>query len=145
QVSRRPYRHQDPTGRSAAVMSRILLADDDPAQLQLRRLVLESAGHEVGLELEPAGMLRQLGRGWDLLIMDLRFLNTNGIPDYREGLALIRQIRQTDTVVPVMVLSGWPDDLYGQPEEKMVTRVMIKPVRTTELLATIEELCPTGN
>ena len=123
-------------------MSRILIADDDPAQLQLRRLVLESAGHQVGLELGPSGVLRQLPRGWDLLIVDLRFLNTKGEPDHRVGLHLIRAIRETDKAVPVVVLSGWPDDLYGQPEEKLVSRIVVKPVRSRELLATIEELCP---
>ena len=25
-----------------------------------------------------------------------------------------------------MVLSGWPDDLYGAPEERMVSRIVVK-------------------
>src|SRR5580700_3153892 len=121
-------------------MSRILMADDDAIQLGLRRMVLEAAGHEVVLALEPSGALEQLDEGWDLLIMDLRFLNCAGVPDAREGLALIRRIRERGSEVPVVVLSGWPDDLYGQPEEKMVSRVMIKPVPARALLAAVKEL-----
>ena len=123
-------------------MSRILVADDDAIQLDLRRLLLEAAGHEVVLALEPSGALEQLDRGWDLLIMDLRFLNCAGVPDPREGLALIRRIRELGNQVPVVVLSGWPEDLYGQPEEKLVSRVMVKPVPARALLAAIAELVP---
>src|SRR6267154_2579414 len=109
-------------------MARILVADDDPVQLNLRKIVLEAAGHEVSLAIDPTVALQELERGWDLLIMDLRFLNSAGRPDTREGLALIRRIRERGSVVPVVVLSGCPDDLYGQPEEKIVSRVMGKPV-----------------
>jgi CheY-like chemotaxis protein len=116
------------------------MADDDAVQLGLRRQVLEAAGHEVVLALDPTGTLEQLDRGWDLLIMDLRFLNCAGEQDAREGLALIRRIRERGSGVPVVVLSGWPDDLYGQPEEKMVARVMIKPVPARALLAAVAEL-----
>src|SRR5579863_7445214 len=109
-------------------MSRILVADDDPAQLDVRRLMLQASGYDVLLAMEPSDALAQLKRGCDLLIMDLRFLNCAGVPDPREGLALIRRIRELGNEVPVVVLSGWPDDLYGSPEEKMVSRVMLKPV-----------------
>jgi CheY-like chemotaxis protein len=123
-------------------MSRILVADDDTIQLRLWMVVLQGAGHEVVLALDPPGALRQLDRGSDLLIMDLRFLNCAGEPDSREGMALIRRIRETGSEVPVVVLSGWPDDLYGQPEAKMVSRVMVKPVPPRDLLAAIAELLP---
>ena len=122
-------------------MSRILLADDDFVGLDLRKQVLESAGHEVWVAFTPAQTLRQLERGpADLLIMDLRFLNAAGEPDSREGLALIRWIRKTGCAAPVVVLSGWPEELYGEPEEKMVSRVMVKPVASSELLEAIEGL-----
>ena len=121
-------------------MSRILLADDDLVGLDLRKQVLESAGHEVAVAFSPAHTLRQLDRGWaNLPIMDLRFLNAAGEPDSRESMALIRQVREQGYEAPVVVLSGWPEELYGQPEEKMVSRVMVKPVASRELLETIAE------
>jgi pyridoxal 5'-phosphate synthase pdxS subunit len=63
-----------------------------------------------------------------------------GKPDSREGMALIRRIRQAGFLVPVVVLSGWPDDLYGEPEEEMVSRIMVKPAGIPVLLETIAEL-----
>jgi CheY-like chemotaxis protein len=122
-------------------MSRILMADDDLVQLDLRKQVLESAGHEVAVTFSPRQTLRHLERDWaNLLIMDLRFPNAAGEQDPCEGLTLIRNIREQGCQAPVVVLSGWPDDLYGQPEERMVSRVMVKPVATRELLAAIAEL-----
>lgn len=122
-------------------MSRILMADDDLVQLDLRKTMLESAGHEVRVAFSPREALRHLGRGWaNLLIMDLRFPNAAGEPDSREGLKMIRSIREQGCVAPVVVLSGWPEDLYGTPEEKMVSRVMVKPVACRLLLETVAEL-----
>jgi CheY-like chemotaxis protein len=122
-------------------MSRILLADDDRQQLDLRKLLLERAGHEVLLALDALETIRHLEQGHtDLVIMDLRFPNASGTPDSAVGLALIRRIRDTGCRAPVIVLSGWPDDLYGQPEEQLVSRIMVKPVRTAVLMAAIQDL-----
>ncbi len=124
-------------------MSRILVCDDDPVQLNLRKMLLEAAGHTVGLAFNPGETLRHMSRQLpDVVVMDLRLLNRLGEPDAREGIELIRRIRERDARVPVIVLSGWPEEIYGQPEETMVSRVMVKPVQTRELLATIAELAP---
>ena len=122
-------------------MSRILVADDDPEQLHPRRALLETVGHRVDVALSPPETVREIERGqFDLVIMDLRFPNEAGVPDSQQGLALIRQIRKLGCRIPVIVLSGWPDDLYGQPEEAMVSRVMVKPVRIATLLEAIGDL-----
>ena len=112
-------------------MARILFADDDADQLRLFQVLLEAAGHAVQLAADPAAMLRQLESRPDLLMMDLRF------PDTRVGLALIRRIREQGDTLPVIVLSGWPEELYGQPEEKMVERVLVKPIGAADLLKAI--------
>ncbi|MGA2267050.1 MAG: response regulator [Bryobacteraceae bacterium] len=122
-------------------MPRILLADDDVEQLALRKTLLEAVGYEIVVAACPVETLRQVERsGADLIIMDLRFPNASGKPDSREGLSLIRRIRKSGYQSPVAVLSGWPEDLYGQPEEEMVSRVMVKPVGMPVLLEMIEEL-----
>ena len=38
------------------------------------------------------------------------------------------------------MLSGWPETIYGEPEEAMVSRVMVKPVPAAELLSAVDEL-----
>ena len=122
-------------------MSRILVADDDALQLDLHKTVLEGQGHQVDLAISVRGALRFIERGQpELVIMDLRFPNDSGQQDAGEGITLIRRIRELDDAVPVIVLSGWPDALYGRPEERMVSRILVKPVKTPILLDTIREL-----
>ncbi|HTP34140.1 MAG TPA: response regulator [Candidatus Acidoferrales bacterium] len=122
-------------------MYRILDADDDPVQLELRQMLLERAGHEVVNALTTRQTAREIERGTiHLVIMDLRFPNAEGEADCREGLQLIRRIREIDGKVPILVLSGWPEDLEGQPEERMISQVMMKPVKPAALLAAAGEL-----
>lgn len=119
-------------------MCRILVADDDVRQLELRGLLLEAGGHEVSLAFCPSEALRQLTVA-EVVIMDLRFPNAQGDPDPAEGLKLIRQIRESGCRAPVIVISGWPQDLEGTPEARLVARVMAKPVGSEALLAAIGE------
>ena len=126
-------------------MYRILVADDDVLQLDLRKQLLEIAGYQVEIAFSVAQTRRQLRRAgidWaiDLVILDLRFPNAEGEADAREGMALIREMREQGCRVPMIVLSGWPDDLYGQPEEQLVSRILTKPVKTRELLYAIRDL-----
>jgi CheY-like chemotaxis protein len=122
-------------------MCRILVADDNWQQLELRKLLLEAVGHQVAVAWSVRETMRQVELGTaELVIMDLRFPNGAGEPDAGEGLALIRQIRECGCRVPLIVLSGWPQELYGSPEESMVSRVMLKPVKASVLLETIAEL-----
>ncbi len=119
-------------------MARVLLADDDATQLELCARLIEAGGHQVTPAFCPSEVLRQVSSA-DIVIMDLRFRNADGDPDAQEGLALIRRIREA-CAAPVIVLSGWPEELRGSPEEKMISRVMIKPVRIPVLLAAVREL-----
>jgi CheY-like chemotaxis protein len=113
-------------------MARILVADDDLDQVTLRKQLLEAGGHQVDIALCVESTVLQVEMGdADLVIMDLRF------PESPDGLALIRRIREMGFRKPVIVLSGWPEDLYGQPEESMVSRVMVKPVPMMELLEAV--------
>jgi len=122
-------------------MSHILIADDDPIQLKLRKGIIESLGHEVSVALSACQTVRTLReRSADLIITDLRFPNAEGAPDLHEGLALIRSIRELSSDVPLLVLSGWPADLDGHPEAQLVTRVMMKPVKSAVLMETIREM-----
>jgi len=124
-------------------MYHILAVDDDPLQLELRKAVLESAGYSVIAALSVRATTRALERGKvDLIVMDLRYPNVQGESDCREGMRLIREIRELDANVPIIVLSGWPADIEGQPEEQMVSRVLLKTVRPAALLETARELLP---
>jgi CheY-like chemotaxis protein len=122
-------------------MARILVADDDLEQVLLRKDLLEAGGYEVDVALCTNTTAQMVERGGaDLVIMDLRFANALGEPDSRQGLALIRRIRELGCQAPVIVLSGWPEDLYGQPEEHLVSKVIVKPVPVHVLLSAVAEL-----
>ncbi|MGD0775288.1 MAG: response regulator [Candidatus Solibacter sp.] len=122
-------------------MSRILLADDDAVQLDLHKQILEIAGYQVETALTASRTVRCIEKAPpDLTIMDLRFPNALGESDPREGMALIRRIRHLGYRAPVIVLSGWPADLYGQPEERLVSCILLKPVSIRELLHAIRGL-----
>ena len=124
-------------------MYRILTADDDAVQLDLRKTLLEGAGHQVIATLTARQTAHEIERGEiHLVVMDLRFPNAEGKDDVNEGMQLIRRIRELDAKVPIIVLSGWPEELYGQPEEQLVSRIMLKPVKPTQLLAAARELLP---
>ena len=122
-------------------MCRVLVADDNADQLRVYQAVLEAGGHEVALAACTSDAARHAERGAaDIIVMDLRFPNVKGHADTAEGLALIRRIRESGSAAPIIVLSGWPEDLCGAPEEHMVSRVLVKPVGMAALLGTIGEL-----
>ncbi|MCU1234062.1 MAG: response regulator receiver protein [Candidatus Solibacter sp.] len=122
-------------------MPRILVADDDPIQLDLRRTVLEMNGYQVDTALSVASTLRLIqANPTDLVILDLRFPNDAGEADPEEGMALIRRLRELAFTGPIIVLSGWPEELYGRPEESMISRILLKPVKIQMLLDTVRAL-----
>ena len=107
-----------------ASMPRILIADDDPAQLRIRQMLLEAAGHQVDIAINARHAMHRLATvPADLLMMDLKFPNAEGKADAEEGLALIRYTREHAPGLPVIVLSGWPQEMEGRPEARMVSRV----------------------
>ena len=123
-------------------MSRILVVDDDAVQLDLYKQLLEFAGYQVEIALTAPQTARRLEHPpADLVIMDLRLPNALGEPDPQEGMALIRRIRELGCGAPIIVISGWPDDLYGEPEEHLISRILIKPAPPPEFLAAVRSLC----
>ncbi len=117
-------------------MFRVLIADDDPVQLELRRQMLECAGYDVALAFCPSEALRQIGAA-DAVVTDLRFPNAAGESDAATGLDLIRHIRESGYRGPLIVLSGWPQELEEQPEIRLVSSVLLKPVAMSALLDAI--------
>ena len=120
-------------------MPRVLIVDDDATQLTLRARLVEAGGYEVSVAFCPSEALRQVARA-DAVVTDLRFANAQGESDPAEGRKLIRQIRESGCRAPVIVISGWPEDLDGTPEAQFVSRVMVKPAGMALLLAALTEV-----
>jgi DNA-binding response OmpR family regulator len=106
---------------------RVLVVDDDPAALEIRRLVIARRGHEVSVASNIEQARARFAAGVDVVMLDLR------LPDVEHGLTLIREFRGTR----VVVLCGNRGDLDGREEAGMVATVLEKPVRSEVLLDAI--------
>ncbi|MFN0105841.1 MAG: response regulator [Bryobacteraceae bacterium] len=108
-------------------MATVLLVEDDPDQLDLRRLILESAGHEVLAARSPAeAMAHKIAQ---VAVLDLR------IPKLEDGLTLIEQLQERSPAMKLIVLSGWTRNLKIK-----VDQVLEKPVKTKSLLQHVARL-----
>jgi len=116
-------------------MTRVLVVDDDPDQVEIRKLLLERSGYEVDTAVSAEEALRLLSQSPPrLVVMDLR------LPRAEDGQTLIRTIRELSPATRILVLTGWSSDLSAMPEMSMVDRCLRKPVRSVELLNLIDKL-----
>jgi CheY-like chemotaxis protein len=107
--------------------------DDDPQQLEIRKLLLEAAGYEVAVAATAADAERLLDELHpEVLLMDLR------LPKLKDGIRLIHSADQQNPRAKIIVLSGWIEDLCDLPEEKLVSRLLRKPIRNDSLIEAIE-------
>jgi CheY-like chemotaxis protein len=113
-------------------MARILLVDDDTTGLEIRKLLLEHAGHRVVAVSDPGEALAQCRKTPpDAAVVDVR------LPNASDGLALIRDLRQADSELRLIVLCGSSSDIEGRPERELVDQIFSKPVRPERLLAAV--------
>ena len=106
-------------------MARILVVEDDPDQLEMRKLILEHAGYQVAAAQNATEALDQLP-GCQLVVMDLR------LPTPEDGLRLIAAASGSAKIV---VLSG--DAETALPVDEFLT----KPCSSKKLLETIARFC----
>ena len=82
---------------------KILVVDDESDMLELMMMVLTRKGYQAfGAKSGPAGILLNEQEHPDLIILDLRMLEMDGIET-------LRHIRKMDAKVRVIILSGLPD------------------------------------
>lgn len=110
-------------------MARVLLIDDDPDQLEVRRLLAEQAGHETAAARDAASARTSFAEFHpDVVVLDLR------IPTMEDGLELIRALHAAEPRPRLIVLSGWTADIEGKPEAALVEKVLAKPLHPKKLL-----------
>jgi two-component system sensor histidine kinase/response regulator len=105
-------------------MARILVVEDDPIQLEMRRQILEHAGHQVVTAQNASEALERFA-GCPVVVMDLR------IPEPEDGLRLIQTIAGQARII---VLSGGAVD-----PTLPVNEFLTKPCPSKRLLAAIEK------
>ena len=116
-------------------MAKIVVIEDDPTFLDLLRVHLASAGHEV-LTAEDAalGLRAVITDQPDLILLDLT------VP-YLDGFEMIRVLRNDPATkkIPVVVLTGRRDDeTFAQARKLGASQFLTKPVTRDVLIRTIE-------
>ncbi|MEE9208256.1 MAG: sigma-54 dependent transcriptional regulator [Gemmatimonadota bacterium] len=84
----------------------ILIADDQADVLAALRILLKSEGFRVECVSSPSAVLDSLQTSdFDLVLLDLNY--TRDTTSGREGLDLIKRIRDIDGTLPIIVMTAW--------------------------------------
>ena len=122
-------------------MAKILVIEDDLTLLELVRVHLASAGHEVVTAEDAAlGLRAIIGEIPDLIVLDI-------FVPYLDGLELLETLRTDPATrpIPVIVLTGSGDDeIYARARKLGVADFFTKPVERDRLIKSIERLLPSG-
>jgi two-component system KDP operon response regulator KdpE len=117
---------------TAAAPTRVLVVDDEPAIRRFLRTSLTAQGFVVTEAADGTTALDLLKRGaCDLLVLDL------GLPDL-DGFAMIRQLREAGSSLPIIVLSSRVDEAGKvQALDLGADDYVTKPFGVDELLARV--------
>ncbi len=86
--------------------TRLLIADDQDDVLEALKLLLKGEGFSIETASSPAGILRGVeSQDPDLVLMDLNY--TRDTTSGTEGFDLVSRIRETDSTLPVVVMTAW--------------------------------------
>jgi CheY-like chemotaxis protein len=119
-------------------MARILVCEDDPVFRGLVELALKSRGYDVSCVEDGAEAVRRLhDASFDLLITDIV------MPD-RDGLELIRSMRDSGIRLPILAVTAGMPDIHGvlqkAAEAMGANEVLLKPIPIPTLLGRVEAL-----
>jgi len=113
---------------------RVLVADDEPAVLNVITSMLARAGYEVTAvpsATEALDRLRYAPCRYDMVLTD------HGMPGMT-GMQLIERVRQEQPDLPILLYTGWGDNLLEQtPPGLRPHAVLTKPIRQRDLLAAV--------
>lgn len=115
---------------------KILLADDDRDQLDLRSLLIEKKGFEtIAVTTADAALQEAKAQRPQCAVIDLK------IPTEAAGLALIRALKEIDAAIRVFVLTGSDAKrIHTLPEMTLVEEVILKGSPIAYLLKKLGEL-----
>ena len=117
---------------------RVLLAEDNPMNSKLARILLERKGWSVdGAENGHEALRRSRSQSYDLILMDVQMPEMDGL----EATALIRQEEKEGERVPIIAMTAYT--MKGDRErclEAGMDGYVSKPISPEELFRTIAEV-----
>ncbi len=114
-------------------LMRILLVDDEQMFVESLKKVLRRRGMEVESVDNGSDALKLLEEGsYDVMVLDLRMPGMDGIET-------LKAIREKDTVVPVIMLTGHIDmKQVSEALKYCVAEILLKPCPVETLVSCIE-------
>jgi len=114
----------------------ILLVDDNAVQAAVRQVILRRSGYNVITALNPQRALEQLRA--NEFHSEINLIITDHIMPGMTGTEFVRQIRQFNTDLPVLVISGLDEaeDQYTGLDVKF----RVKPLPPEKLLEIVRDL-----
>ena len=116
----------------------ILIVDDDIAVRTSLSLLLNTAGYTVETADNAEGAFQKIvNANPQLVILDLNFSNdTSG----REGMSLLEKVRQVNTNVPIVLITGWASiELAVQGMKAGANDFINKPWSNEHVLQSVED------
>jgi serine phosphatase RsbU (regulator of sigma subunit) len=117
---------------------RVLIADDQEHILDALQMLLSGYGLSTEAVAHPARVLRALKtEQFDAVLMDLNFARDT--TEGGEGLDLVSQIRSMDSLLPVVVMTGWSTvDLAVEAMRRGASDFIQKPWENQDLLRKLQ-------
>lgn len=123
-------------------MTRVLVADDDLANIELLAAFLEGNGYEVATAMDGNRAVELGTTGeFDLAILDVH------MPMY-DGIEVLQILRRRHVLHPIKIVALTADATAEVQADLVLAGIdayMVKPVRLSELLEKLEELAPAKN
>jgi DNA-binding NtrC family response regulator len=116
----------------------ILVIDDDAIIIKSCIRILESEGFGVSTSRNADEAPEIIRKGnFDLLLIDVKMPK-------RDGLSLVKEIRQDFPKLPIIVMSGYPTtETIADVVKSGATQFIAKPFKPDELIKLIRQILPT--
>lgn len=128
-----PSRTELPAPPAPGGFRSVLLVDDEPLLLRAYKRLLEGRGFEVHTAADGGAAVAMLaGKRFGVILSDI------SMPGM-DGLALLREVRQRDLDVPVVLMTGSPAlETAMDALDNGALRYLVKPVDEANLIAALE-------
>lgn len=117
---------------------RLLLVDDDLQVLDVLHEMLHLKGYQVLPVSDGKEALVLIEtQSFDLVITDMKMPSVN-------GLDIVRKVKQISPDTPVMMITGWGDEVDGMGEKELsalgIDLLLSKPVQWADLISAVSKL-----